>query len=65
MTVFDLQLCQYVEEHLSEDSNDVFQISRAKGVTGLQFQPIHVTDSPNLVNLGGYSLTGGEAPISF
>jgi hypothetical protein len=65
MTVFDPSLRQYVEQRLSEVSDDVFQISRAEDVAGLQFQPIYAMDSPNLVKSGGYSLTGADAPISF
>lgn len=65
MTTFDPTLRQYVEQRLSEVSDQVFQISRAEDLTVLQFRPTHTLDSPNLVKSGGYSLTGTDTPISF
>lgn len=65
MTTFDPTLRQYVEQRLSEVSDQVFQISRAEDLTVLQFRPTHALDSPNLVKSGGYSLTGTDTPISF
>jgi len=65
MTIFDPLLRQYVEQRLSEVSEQVFQISRAEDLAGLQFRPTHALDSPSLVKSGGYSLTGADTPVSF
>lgn len=65
MTVFNPLLRQYVEQCLSEVSEQVFQISGAENLAGLQFRPMYALDAPKLVKSGGYSRTGADTPISF
>lgn len=65
MAVFDVELHHYIEEHLTEESNDIFQISRKEDLSVVTFRPINASDSSNLVKSGSYSLKGADAPLSF